>query len=54
MAPGAEWMLNRVAEIKVGVFKDVQVKLKTDESVCGTARGNLIHQCALPNEWRLV
>ena len=54
VAPGAEWMLNWVAEIKVGVFKDVQVKLKTDESVCRTTCGDLIHQCALPNEGGLI
>ena len=54
MAPGAEWVFDCVAEIKVGVFKDVQVKLKADESVCRTTCGDLIHQCALPNEGGLI
>jgi hypothetical protein len=54
VAPGAERVLNWVAKIKISVFKDVQVKLKADESVCGPTCGDLINQCALSNEGGLV
>ena len=54
VAPGAERMLNRVTKIKVGIFKDVEVQLESNESSGGTTRCNLIHECALPNEGGLI
>ena len=47
-------MLNRVAKIKVGIFKNIQIQLKSNESSGRTTRCNLIHECALPNEGGLI
>ncbi len=54
VAPGAERMLNWVAKIKVGVFKDIKVQLEANESSGGAARRHFVHECALPNEGGLI